>query len=52
MKKIQFTCKKCGKVIQVQESIYKTTYADQEYCLSCRQGAKQEDNHEDTKEHQ
>lgn len=52
MTKIQFTCKKCGKVIQVQEDIYKTTYENQEYCLSCRQAPKQEATNEDTKEHQ
>lgn len=51
MKKLEFTCKGCGKVIKVQEDIYKKTYEDQEYCLSCRSAAK-EVIHEGPKAHQ
>lgn len=34
--KVEFTCKGCGKTIQVQENIYQQVYKDKELCLSCR----------------
>lgn len=49
-KKIEFICRSCGKAIQVQEDIYKKTYEGQEYCLSCRSGARKEATNEGQQE--
>lgn len=35
--KIDFTCKRCKKTIQVQADIYEKQYKNERICLTCRQ---------------
>lgn len=36
MKKIEFICKRCGKIIAVYEDIYNNEYKGHETCHECR----------------